>query len=154
MNTHIDQDKIYMILKLILSNYWLKQFHGSYYCSLIQTKRHLKIHYLSMLSAIVEDVLKIGDVCWIGLTWVRWCLYQKQVSKSTRVSKNQNTYIVTGVRTQLRLEQVNRHVLFLEWEMHLSQKSKSFGKKDCQHQMRKFCTKGGVCVIAVAQSLI
>ena len=62
VNTHIDQDKIYMILKLILSNYWLKQFHGSYYCSLIQTKNILKIHYLSMLRAIVEDELPIGDV--------------------------------------------------------------------------------------------
>ena len=61
--------------------------------------------------------------------------------------KNQNTYIVTGVRTQLRLEQVDRHVLFLGWEMHLNQKSKSFGKKDSQHQMKKFCTKQrrGLC---------
>ena len=68
VNTHIDQDKINMTSKLFLSNQLSKQFHGSYYCSLIQTKNILKIHYLSMLRAIVEDELKIGDVCWIGLT--------------------------------------------------------------------------------------
>ena len=38
----------------------------------------------------------------------------KTSSKIYSSLKNQNTYIVTGVRTQLRLEQVDRHVLFLE----------------------------------------
>ena len=157
MNTHIDQDKNNMILKRIHPINGQNNFMGRIIVLWSKQNDILKIHYLSMLRAIVEDELKIGDVCWIGLTWVRWCLYQKQVSKSTRVSKNQNTYIVTGVRTQLRLEQVDRHVLFLGWEMHLSRKcskSKSVRKKDFQHQMKKSCTKRGVCVIAVAQSSI
>ena len=63
--------------------------------------------------------------------------------------KNQNTYIVTGVRTQLRLEQVDSDVLFLGLE---TSKVEKCWKKGIPAS--KFCTKGGVCVIAVAQSLI